>query len=489
MELKHGNKGSRAFFFTPSLLLLLLLGIAGTGRGDELESPTCVQFFYKPDNPNCVLVLPAVDEIERMYAPNLTVERYVVGEHDYHAALLDAFFSRIGHRGARGVPAFFVGRAVVVGSGEPLSRYDEAVLKQAGAACVDPEHVLPRSQVASDGSDAAPPRSPALAAVLAFAAALTTVAVHPAVLVVFVRLLRALRFNVPRAQRAQDAAMAAAASSSDAHAIAKGSSADAVPEVVVAGTGTLGPLADAPNTEPAATADKAVDTAAAPIAAGTGTGADEQQEQEDAAAAAMGACARHGCVAAYLGAYGLLNLALGAVLAGVLLACIGTQTRASMFAVGKCAAALFALVAVLFVQDALCGRRTCIHMDMPPCGGRALSRRAGRVRSAAGALAAGATAFAVLLPLTLASQIACTLLVVARSAALAPALAATLAAAAAHVLPCVAVLVAALAAPATVDTIWRRLPARTYVLDLIVAAAAALLALLLILEDLVFDPK
>ena len=203
----------------------------------------------------------------------------------------------------------------------------------------------------------------------------------------------------------------------------------------------------------------------------------------------MGACTRRGCVAAYLGTYMLLNAALGAVLVGLLLACIGTQTRASMFAVGKCAAALYALVFVLFLQDALCGRRTCVHMDMPPCGARALSRRAGRARSPARSAAAGATAFAVLLPLTLASQIACALLVVARSAALAPALAAVAAAALAPVRPCLALLVAARVAPASLDTVWRRLPARTYVLDLIIAAGAALLCLLLVLEGLVFDPK
>lgn len=487
--MKDWNKGSKLLQTTTHLVFFLLAtGLAGLGRADELERPTCVQFFYKPDNPNCTQVLPALAELEQVYAPNLTVERYAVGEHDYHAALLDAFFTRVGYRGARGVPALFVGRTVVVGYGEPYSRYDGAILREVGAACVDPEHVLPHSRVTSDDSAAAPARSAALAALLAFGAALTTVAVHPAVLVVFVRLLRALHFNVSRAQRAQDVATAA----SGAHALAKGSSADAVPEVVVAGTGTLGPLADdAPSgTTPATTAAPAADTTTAPIAGGKAADEhEEDDEHEEPDAAAMGACARHGCVAAYLGAYGLLNLVVGAALVGVLLACIGAQTAASMFAVGKCAAALFALVCVLFVQDALCGRRTCIHMDMPPCGGPTLVARAGRVRSVAGALAAGATAFAVLLPLTLASQIACSLLVVARSTALAPALGAALAAAVAHVLPCVVIVLVAVARPAAVDTIWRRLPVRTYVLDLVVAAGAALLTLLLVLEGLVFDPK
>ena len=80
--------------FAVCCLFAALSAVIVSADEDGLNGPTCAQYFYKEkDCPNCILFTKILDDLEEDYAPNLTVQRYVVGDDDdENATLLDAFF-------------------------------------------------------------------------------------------------------------------------------------------------------------------------------------------------------------------------------------------------------------------------------------------------------------------------------------------------------------------------------------------------------------
>jgi len=442
--------------------------------GEELEVPTCASYFYKDhDCDKCVEVNTYLERFEEELGPNFTVVRYLVGdeEDNYNATILEALFDNISYAKTRGVPAFFVGKSFVIETEDWSARLDAVIQDNIGAPCLNPNDLFPEFHVYFS-----------LTLIVAFFTALLTVSIHPALLAIFARFLRALGYGelYHAANTNIDLEAVPVVEDEKLESEEGGEKQEKSDEAAGDGAETKEESHDKDDdmttTIPPDTSSATISTSSTP------------NKTKNAGTKPFDGCSQPFSVAAFFLSYMLPTFFVGAILVSIFVALVGTQSMESMFVIDKIACVLFFVVCLLFMFDVIGLKKVKIHMTLPICYGSQIANLANNARNEKDALRVGLLTFVVVFPLTFASQLACYLLVAGRTGDFASGYWAILVSTLSQMIPCIVLYFVACVDPPMLDRFWRMLPKRSSVLSLIISLSAGLFAFCFTLEGLAFNP-
>jgi len=479
------------FFTSFFIFSLCCLFTAFNVYGEKLSKTTCCEYFYKEkDCPNCTIFSSIVDELEREYAPNLTVRRYIIGDSkdDYNASLLDAFYNNFSYEKDRVVPVFFVGKGIIVGDQDEdfdgyRTRIDAVLEKQVGSKCPNPDSILYPDLGISLG----------LTMFLAFSIMLTTVSIHPVNLAVFARLLRALGFGEFSALPTTGAEMdelETESSKKEEEEITEEKDEPKEPkekeetdssQVVISASETEGET-------------KSTDEDASVVSKTKKQVHEEEDDDENTLVGnsvfpiSRGDYTRFLSVSTFLTVYTLLSFLLATAIVAIIIGIVDKQSKMSMFIVDKIACSFLLLTFVLYVIDVLTPKCVKIHFSAPLYLGSKLSHLSSSTKSVKDAIVTALLTFVVILPLTASSQLGYCFLVAGRSKFTYKATYAVFMGTVGQFLPLFILYFIVCFKPSFLEFFWNKLPERSPILSLIISSAAGIFAFIFILEGLAFNP-